>query len=528
MGDMKHINKKRRCFMRRKILSVLLTAAVLLGLIGCGNGSTVDTGSDSKAESGNVNTEADSKQKEYAQLVVAFRTAGAIPTEQAIDTIEEEINKITRDEIGAEVELMIIANGSYVSQMNLMLTGDEQIDVLGASRSMMPTIYAAEQIRPLQELLDEYGQGIKEVLGEDLLSCGAFHNELYAIPIKCDSACGYGTFALRTDLCKKYNIDAESIDTYEELTEVFQTIKDNEPEMTIVGSGSAGQSFLQYSITWDNLSDNYGVLENHGQELTVTNLFESDGYKEYLRVIRDWYERGFISNDITSSTESSATIMKAGNLFAYATANKPGIKTQEESNTGGIEVEICQVLPTFTVTGNIWQWTIPTSSKYPEEAMQFLNLMYTNADVLNLITYGIEGQDYVVKEDGTIYYPDGLGATTVPYSMQGMNWSFGNEFNGHVWYGNAPDIWEQTAEWNKTGLVSEAYGFVFDSGSVANEKAAVQNIYDQYRMSLECGLVDYEEVLDEMNEKLYAAGLQTIIDEKQKQLDEWAESNSKN
>ena len=54
--------------------------------------------------------------------------------------------------------------------------------------------------------------------------------------------------------------------------------------------------------------------------------------------------------------------------------------------------------------------------------------------------------------------------------------------------------------------------------------AAVKNVYDQYRMSLECGLVDIDEALDKMNEELYAAGLQTIIDEKQRQLDEWAAS----
>ena len=61
--------------------------------------------------------------------------------------------------------------------------------------------------------------------------------------------------------------------------------------------------------------------------------------------------------------------------------------------------------------------------------------------------------------------------------------------------------------------------------AVSNEIAAVQNVYDQYRMSLECGVSDPNEVLDEMNEKLYAAGLQTIIDEKQKQLDKWASEN---
>lgn len=43
-------------------------------------------------------------------------------------------------------------------------------------------------------------------------------------------------------------------------------------------------------------------------------------------------------------------------------------------------------------------------------------------------------------------------------------------------------------------------------------------------MSLECGVLDPETALPEMNEKMYAAGLQNIIDEKQAQLDKWLES----
>ena len=60
--------------------------------------------------------------------------------------------------------------------------------------------------------------------------------------------------------------------------------------------------------------------------------------------------------------------------------------------------------------------------------------------------------------------------------------------------------------------------------NVTTETAAVQSVYDEYRMSLECGVLDPETALPEMNEKMYAAGLQNIIDEKQAQLDEWLES----
>lgn len=34
----------------------------------------------------------------------------------------------------------------------------------------------------------------------------------------------------------------------------------------------------------------------------------------------------------------------------------------------------------------------------PDKAMDFLNLLYENADLANILNYGIEGKDYVYTE----------------------------------------------------------------------------------------------------------------------------------
>lgn len=510
--------------MRKRMMALMLAGAMILGITGCGNHVTAGSSTTGNTGSGS-STQAGTSvgNKEYTKLVVSFRTFGTTPTD--IVEVQNKINELTRKKIEAEVELMIIPSGSYRQQMTLMLSGDEQLDVMGAPSSVIPSAYAGEQIRPLNDLLDQYGQGIKDVLG-DVLKCGQFAGEMYCIPIMADTAAGYGGFMLRKDLCEKYGINTDSVRTYGDITKIFEVIHENEPDMTVLAPYSVGYSFMQFCINFDKLGDYFGVLADHGQNLNVVNLFETEEYKEYLTVFRDWYQKGYISSDVTNATEAGAALMKAGNLFAYTQATKPGIETQEK-NSSGHELIACQVLDTFTVTGNVWQWTIPENSRNQEKAMQFINLMYTDKDLINLMAYGIEGKHYEVKEDGTVGYPDGVDSSNSGYNMGNMVWSFGNEFNAHVWNGNDPAVWEQTKEWNQTGIVSKAYGFVFNNTSVANEIAAVQNVYDQYRMSLECGVMDIEPTLQEMNEKLYAAGLQTIIDEKQKQLDEWAIANGK-
>lgn len=527
--------------MKKRFLAMFLAATMVLGMAACGDsgsptggdsgndggsGSSNEGGSDAGAD--NSGGESSGEEGDPVKLVMAMRTFGAVPTEGEVDQVEEAINAITREKINAEVELLIIQGSSYTQQMTLMLSGSEQLDVMGLSSAMMSSVVASEQVRDLEELLDTYGQEIKGILGEELLSCGEYDGTQYFVPVMCDLTLGMGYYTMRKDLVDKYNIDVDSIKTYDDLTEVFQTVHDNEPNLTIVGVPSAGYSFMQYNCAWDKLGNYFGVLDNCGQDdLTVVNLFETENYKTYLNVMRDWYQRGFISADITNSTEGGAAQMKAGTLFAYCNSNKPGIDTQEQQNAG-CEVVGCQVLDSIAWSANNWQWSIPENSVNPEKAMEFLNLLYTDAELLNLIVYGIEGEDYVLHEDGRVGYPEGVDATNVGYSMSGMLWSFGNEFNAYVWETNDPDVWEQTKEWNKTGLKSKAYGFVFNPTPVSNEIAAVQNVYDQYRMSLECGVVDPESTLEEMNEQLKAAGLDVIIAEKQAQLDKWAQENNKN
>lgn len=520
--------------MKKRMLALSLVVCMVLGMAACGSsGDKTDTTdkstTDAKTEDTQEGSDETQKQAEGdpVKLVVSFRTSGNVPSEANIHKVEDALNEILREKINAEVELMIIQSGSYKQQMTLMLSGDEQLDVMGATANIIPSAVAGEQLRDLGELLDEYGQGIKDILSSELLSCGEFNGVQYCIPIQADSALGMGYYTMRKDIVDKYDIDVSAIKTYDDLTEVFQLVHDNEPDLTIVAPASAGYSFMQYNCAWDKLGDYFGVLDNCGQDgLEVVNLFETENYKTYLSVMREWYTRGFISADVTNSTESGGALMKAGTLFAYCNSNKPGIDTQESMNSGR-EVVGAQVLDTITWTGNNWQWTIPENSRNPEKAMEFLNLLYTDPDVLNTIVYGIEGEDYILHDDGRVGYPEGIDSSTVGYSMANMLWSFGYEFNAYVWETNDSEVWEQTKEWNETGLVSKAYGFVFDSTSVANEMASVQNVYDQYRMSLECGVVDPDEALDEMNEKLYTAGLQTIIDEKQRQLDEWAAENNK-
>ena len=52
-----------------------------------------------------------------------------------------------------------------------------------------------------------------------------------------------------------------------------------------------------------------------------------------------------------------------------------------------------------TTAVNTVTWCISSQCKNPDKALDFLNLTYTDPDVVNLIVFGLEGRDYVKVSD---------------------------------------------------------------------------------------------------------------------------------
>jgi putative aldouronate transport system substrate-binding protein len=319
------------------------------------------------------------------------------------------------------------------------------------------------------------------------------------------------------------------------LEAAFAVVHKNNPSVNVLVTRTQNTSPVASTLgndlnSWDALGDNIGVLDNWGQDLKVVNLFETQTYRDLVNMARRWFLAGYINPDVATGAVSGYELMKTESAFCYFHSNKPGDLEQEQINCG-VQLYGAQLLPTFTYTNTAWQWGIGSRSVNPEKTMELLKLMYTDKDFLNTFIYGEQGIDYVVKNNGTIGFLPGVNTDTVGYNMAGQVWQGGNQFNAYVWESNPPDIWEQTRKWINEGYpglpnhISKAAGFSFDSTPVKNEIAAINNVYGQYKLGLEFGALDPDVTIREMNTKMYAVGLQKVIDEKQNQLDVWARAS---
>jgi putative aldouronate transport system substrate-binding protein len=171
-------------------------------------------------------------------------------------------------------------------------------------------------------------------------------------------------------------------------------------------------------------------------------------------------------------------------------------------------------------------WTLPLTCSDPQKAIDVLSLLYTDADFINLIGWGIEGRHYVKIPGGEnmITYPEGINAGNTGWDMfAGRIW--GNQLASYVWEGSPPDLYEQMDQFNRSGVESKALGFLFDPHPVSGALTSVRGIMDEYRLGLEYGLVDPDVVLPRFTRALENAGINEVIAEKQRQLNIWADLN---
>ena len=391
------------------------------------------------------------------KLVVAYLTTAAAYTEDQ-EMVEKQLSQLIRQKLDLEVEFKAIASSmKYEEEIYSMLAGRQQLDIIYCYSDILSELLMNQQLYPLDSLMERYGTGIVQALGDDVLNACRRNGKLYQLPTNHDFAVGWEGYILNKEILDKYQIKKEDISSIEKLEEVFAVVKQGEPHMEIVSSDGGYMLVNQYFANSANGS--FGVHMDYGREETYTNLFKTQEYKEILERIYRWRQLGYLTRDILDDSYSTDQRFSEGSLFAYACRGKPGIEQQEKLSTGKevVFIQFGENIVSNNSPASIG-WSITRNSVSPEKAMQLLNLLYTDADIMNLLSYGVEGIHYVKMEDGHITFPE--GKITNPFI--GEAWRMPNQFITYVWEGNPLSLWEDMQRFNEESLHDCDYGFNFD------------------------------------------------------------------
>lgn len=500
--------------MKRNLLSVILIATMMAAmLVGCGEGKTA-----SKDESVAVDgkSESEGSQVDQSEQVKVEKIKIFTPTGGKTDDIEkvmEEVNKITREKIGVEVEFKAYEFGQWFQQYSLFLSGTEDVDILANYGGYLNAVSQGAAY-DITDLIQTYGQNIIATEG-DYLKSGEVNGVQYAVPIYASYAWTMGII-YRQDIVDELNLNDKvaQVKTLEDWEAILAAVKEAKPDMKpfVTNNGNTAPNF-QYGF-WDDLGNNFGVLMNGGETAEVVNLFETEQYAQLCGVFSDWYKKGYTNKDIQSQTDAFTILTK--NDAAFSTIGQADFNTAfYQSTSTGKNMGVVLLDTPVARTYNNVTYTIMSNTEHAEAAMKFMDLWFSNEEIGNLISYGIEGVHYELNEKGMGSYLEGQDASNNTYHL-GSALSNTNRIR---WESENPDYATKLIESNSTAQKSVAIGFSFDPTNVTNEITQLNNVCSKYQIGLECGALDPETYLPEFIAALKDAGLDTVIAEKQNQLD---------
>jgi len=496
--------------MKKRILAAILTLSMVVSMTACGN-SDAGGSKDSAKNNGNG---------DEPYTVTMVLNGSTQPDEERI---EQKINEILEPELNANLDIVVLPWASASQQLQLMLSGDEKIDVFYTQATNAVQYMNAGQIVDMSELIDKYGTNIKQIYGEDIAKINQVEGFVYGVPNQIERGSIPAIF-MRKDLVEKYNIDTTQIKEPKDLESVFETVKAGEPDMIMLYSSSENDAPATRLFRGDTLSDNnyLGVLMDQTNSTKVENFFATDWFKDTTTMLHNWYQKGYISQDAGTNTENWRTVCKAGNLFSLFFSYHPGTPVEFESSTG-YDFEIVPFYNEPIINSSSYNgvtFSIAQNSENPEKTMEVLDYIYGSSEIMNLLNWGEQDKDYVIEDadNGIINFPEGITSDNAGYNLN-LGWELPNQFIAYKWTGSDPQLWEKMEEFNGSAKSSKAVGFLFDSSNYSSEIAALSNIVKQYSGALYSGSGDPDELIPELLEALDDAGINEVIQAKQEQLD---------
>lgn len=502
--------------MKKKLLSILLAA-------GLAASSIAAMGVPAFAD----------EEEDYDEINVSWLVTMPLDP-AATDPLVEAINEITEEEIGVHVNMTFYDPGAYATQIPMEIQANSKLDLLMYTPipgSGYLSFKNQGQLLDISDLLDEYAPDVKGVLGDLINGTTDPDGSIYGVAS--NRVLGSTLYIImRTDVLEELGLleKAENMTTWTEYEEILKEVVEKTDyagvgNCDVNGSTLAiapyftGDDAFANGTGFDSLGDTNSLIASD-KDGHVLSYYGSDDYRKEVERAQKFYDEGLVYKDAAVSQEYNVNLIKAGTVFSTISSAELGGEELSEAICG---FDLTYAKVTDSVCGSDtthkFGFAVPVCATDPEAAVEFLNLLYTNSDIENLLAWGVEGRDWVEK-DGEAVYPEGVNSDNAMYHMG--DYLNGNQFITLPWEGSGADLRDVQMEFQK-GLVFSPYmGFNADTSEVSNEITSCFGIIEQYRKQLSSGSSgDWEGVLDEMNGKLEAAGIDKIVECYQTQLDAW-------
>ena len=455
------------------------------------------------------------------------------------------------------VEFIDVPFEEYSEKFSQVLASGEGVDLAWTGWLInKPQNIADGNLMPLDDLLAEYGQGIVDILGEEVVEIhrNAADGKLYYLP-SWQGLCGERRGWLVVTEIAELAGDTWIEDTEAALNkwrnnysgiEDFQAVLDQATkylaaakEAGKLGAGiNTGRAF-----GWSMYNGMYSFLGVGGAEIGITycdgTFTVKDGvagehYKLYAKTMADWYKEGYIRSDIMSVDTSTLTTPKNGEITdtTYVFSCDPYLTEADQEAAiadAGMDMTYLPIEENaYLILGGDTSYAIPYCADEPERAMMVLNAIYSQPDLYNTLIYGIEGEDYTKNADGTITTSYVGASPTADDSYGIQRWIIGSCKNALINNGTDPNYYADLEALEATAQVNPFLNFTFDRTNVEGICASILNVYYEYGPQLDNGVAgdNWEELYNNYMAARKDAGIEELVTEFQNQLNAYIEANN--
>lgn len=438
--------------------------------------------------------------------------------------VEAALNAYSAEKIGVTCEFRYLEN----QDLRAAIMDGTQYDIIFTSDwwNDFASNVAAGNFRDLTEDLERYPALKNSVI--DLAWSGVkLHDSIYAIPHMKDI--GYEVFWIlnsdyylnQKDFDKDLHISFKGIEPY------LRAYKDDYPDDYPLKLGNLGLTSWQNALVdWLSMDVLVGLeweAQGTDQEDVVKSALEIPAWQERLRTLHRWYEKGYINPDADQSEpfpRAEAGVIQSGQGWfgaetVWANVIKKPIYISRYDGP---------YMSTSSIRGSMT--AVSSFTEHPDEALKLIELMNTDPWYRETARYGIEGKHFIRNVDGTVIRTD-LGST----NMGVQAYVQGHYTVGALEASLFPEVptdvhqWERTMAGYADAKLSAVMGFTPDLGPVEEECQALKQIIASYRPALYTGVADPDELIPVMLNDMEEAGLRTVVDELQRQLDAFLENN---
>ena len=364
------------------------------------------------------------------------------------ETLATTAPETTSDETTAEETIL---NEYGLSELKYPAESSRQVDIIFVNGYDRYLQYCDDGI--LERLDDELSSGskkLKNYINPVFMDAAVVNGATYAIPN--NHTIGEYTYLLvNKEMAAKYSYDLSEFVDLASVAEFVEDVAKHEPtitpvcgdiELTNIRYLSLDKETLEFIPDRSIVAAYVSPTAGYSSRLTFRNIFATRQITDQLKTIKLFEEKDLIKKNADPSKPFAVSIMKGG----YELNDVYG----EDYHMIVLENPMAYEDSLYAGMFGVTQYT-----KDLTRSMEIITYINTNPELRNLLQYGIENENYVINEDGT------LTRLNKTYMMDLLK--TGNAFVAYPEEGMPVNAWDYGKKQNIDARLDPMNGFEFDA-----------------------------------------------------------------